>query len=54
MGEVIYMHSRELSNHQREHWEEQLEIAQRTVEYALRMLGRLPVEEEIEQEGVHD
>jgi hypothetical protein len=38
----------ELTLLQREHWEAQLVYAERAVEYALRMLGRLPVEEQLE------
>jgi hypothetical protein len=34
----------ELTPEQREHWEDQLEIAERKLEYAMRMLGRLGVE----------
>lgn len=45
MGELIYMPSpKELTPQQREHWEEQLEIAERAVETAKRMLGLLAVE----------
>lgn len=35
---------KELTVEQTEHWETQLEFAERAVEVALRMLGRLPVE----------
>lgn len=35
---------RELTPHQVQHWEQQLEAAERAREYALRMLGRLPLE----------
>jgi hypothetical protein len=36
----------ELSQTQRHHWERQLVDAERSVEVALRMLGRLPVQSE--------
>lgn len=48
------MHGRELTLKQKQHWESQLEIAERQVEYALRMLGRLPVEEEIQTEEIQE
>lgn len=42
---VLYLPvPRELSQSQREHWEHQLEIAERAREFALRMLGRTGVE----------
>lgn len=45
MGEVIFMPvPAELSQDQRIHWENQLEAAERAVETAKRMLGRLGVE----------
>ncbi len=44
-AQIIYMPSpKELSASQRDHWENQLEAAERAREMALRMLGRLPVE----------
>ncbi len=49
MGEVIDMPvPKELSPEQRVHWENQLEAAERAVEYALRMLGRLGIEKGLE------
>jgi len=46
MGELIHMPvPKELSPQQREHWENQLEAAERAVEYAKRMLGHLAIEE---------
>lgn len=45
MGELIYLPiPKELTEGQRNHWEHQLETAERAREYALRMLGRLPIE----------
>lgn len=42
---VIYMPvPKELTPGQTDHWENQLEAAERAVETALRMLGRLPLE----------
>lgn len=42
---VVYLPApKELSQGQRDHWEHQLEVSERATEYALRMLGRLPVE----------
>ena len=38
----------ELTPEQREYWEDQLLAAERAVEYALRMLGRLPTQEQLE------
>lgn len=35
---------RELTDEQMEYWEDKLEVAERAMEYALRMLGRLGVE----------
>lgn len=44
-AEIIYMPvPKELSQGQRDHWENQLEAAERARETALRMLGRLPIE----------
>jgi hypothetical protein len=49
MGEVIDMPvPSQLSPEQREHWEKQLEAAERAVEYAKRMLGMLAVEKGLE------
>lgn len=49
MGEVIDMPvPRQLTPEQREHWENQLEDAERAVEYAKRMLGMLAVEKGLE------
>lgn len=48
-GEVIYLPPpKELSPEQREHWERQLEAAERAVEVAKRMLGVLAVEKGLE------
>ena len=45
MGEIIDMPvPKVLSPEQQEHWENQLEAAERAVEYAKRMLGILAVE----------
>ena len=45
MGEVLYMAPpKELTPEQRNHWEEQLEFAERAVEVAKRMLGLIPIE----------
>ena len=49
MGELIYMPTpRELTPEQREHWEHQLEAAERAVEVAKRMLGMLAIEKGLE------
>lgn len=50
MGEVRYMFDATLSESQRVHWEHQLEAAERARDYALRMLGRLPIELGIDEE----
>ena len=39
---------KELTPDQHRYWEEQLEVAERTREYCLRMLGRLGVEKGLE------
>lgn len=45
MGELIYLPTpKELTPEQREHWEQQLEVAERAVEVAMRMLGYLATE----------
>ena len=45
MGELIYLPvPSELTPEQREHWEHQLEVAERAVENAKRMLGYMAVE----------
>jgi len=49
MGEIIYLPPpKELTPEQREHWENQLEAAERAVEVAKRMLGMLAVEKGLE------
>jgi len=50
MGEVIPMPQpqRELSPEQKEYWWHQLEVAERQVEYAKRMLGMLAIEKGLE------
>lgn len=51
MGELVYLPPpKELSPEQREHWENQLEAAERAVETALRMLGRLGIEKGLSNE----
>ncbi len=51
MGEIIYLPTpKELTPEQREHWENQLEVAERAVETAKRMLGILAVERGIDEE----
>lgn len=45
MGEIIYLPPpTELSAGQQDHWEQQLENAERAVEVAKRMLGLIPME----------
>lgn len=49
MGELIHMPvPKVLTPEQREHWENQLEAAERAVEVAKRMLGRLAIEKGLE------
>lgn len=49
MGEIVYLPApTELTPEQREHWESQLEAAERAVETAKRMLGLLAVEKGLE------
>lgn len=44
-GEVIYLPPpKELTPQQHEHWENQLEVAERAVEVAKRMLGMIATE----------
>lgn len=46
MGEVIYMKPPDkLTPEQEEHWHQQLEIAERMAEHAMRMLGILKPED---------
>lgn len=48
---IVYLPTpTELTPEQREHWQEQLEIAERKMEYAMRMLGRLGVERGLTEE----
>lgn len=50
MGEIIHLPTpKELTPEQEEHWWNQLEIAERQVEYAKRMLGILAVEKGLEE-----
>lgn len=44
MGDIVYLPMKELTPEQEEYWYEQLEIAERKVEYAKRMLGLLALE----------
>ena len=49
MGEVLPLVPKtELTPEQEEYWWEQLEIAERKVEYAKRMLGLLAIEKGVE------
>jgi hypothetical protein len=48
-AEIIYMPvPREMTPEQTAHWEHQLEAAERAVEVAKRMLGRLSIERGLE------
>lgn len=49
MAEILHLPTpKELTDEQMEYWEDQLEIAERAREYALRMLGRLGIERGLE------
>lgn len=48
MGDIVYLPMRELTPEQVEYWYEQLEIAERKVEYARRMLGLIAVEQGVD------
>lgn len=43
-AEVLYLPTRELTPEQHDYWLQQLEVAERAVEYAKRMLGTLAIE----------
>lgn len=47
-AEIHHLPVRELTPEQEQYWHEQLEIAERKVEYAKRMLGLIAVEKGIE------
>lgn len=40
---------KQLTSQQRSHWEQQLENADRARLFALRMLGKLPIEQELQE-----
>lgn len=49
MAEILHLPTpKELTPEQRQHWEDQLEVAERAREYAMRMLGRLGIERGLE------
>lgn len=47
-AEIHYLNHKELTQDQKEYWEQQLEIAERQREYCLRMLGKLGLERGVE------
>lgn len=44
-ADILHLPARELDDDQKEYWVNQLEIAERQVEYARRMLGMVALED---------